>query len=397
MHFRRLPEPKDTEFEGTVEYTEKAVYLRENASVPITLTLSFKDQEAHKAEFELVSWEVEGAQEGVLKPVLGESPLKLGKNELSYIPKTPGSHKVTIKVAIKGEKKNVRTFCYTLEAKEVTWGVTGEAKEAGVLTIGIKDTPEALQGEQWSIINKQWSRGLEGALSEDISTLQYGSKDLEIKLTSIALEEPPTLTLTIQGPDAAEKSVAIDLKKACVEQLKEAISVERQEVLQKHHASVREKATVYQGNYAGAAREDATRELGALYETTTSLQEQTSSPLARIAQSISVLRHSGVEDLSALDALHSSMKREVAALSTSMRILKPMIAVLEHRSSGAIDPFSVLHDALQPRASDEVRGIDPRPTARQPAAGCQPQRPTSKDAAAPSYRTRQYTAKSGAY
>jgi ankyrin repeat protein len=362
MHFRRLPEPKDTEFEGTVENTEEEVYLKKDASVLITLTLSSQDQEAHKAEFELVSWKVEGAQEGVLKPVLGESALKLGKNELSYIPKNLGSHKVTIKVAIKGEEKNVRTFHYTLEAKKVTWGVTGEAKEAGVLTVDIQGTPEALQEEEWHIIKQQWSRGLGGVLSskefEDMNTLKPGSKDLNIELTSIALEEHPTLTLTIQGPDAEEESVAIDLKKACVEHLKEAISVEKREALQKHHASVREKATVYQGNYAGAAREDATRELGALYETTTSLQEQHSSPLARIAQSISVLRHSGVEDLSALDTLHSSMKREVAALSTSMRILKPMIAVLEHRSSGAIDPFSVLHDALQPRASDEVRGID---------------------------------------
>ena len=362
MHFRRLPEPKDTEFEGTVEHTEEEVYLKKDASVPITLVLSSKDKEAHKAEFELVSWEVADAQEGIILDIVpGKSPLKLGENLFHYTPQTPGSHQVTIKVAIKGEAENVRTFRYTLEAKEVTWEVTGEANKEGVLTIEIKDTPAALKGEKWRIIKQQWSRGLEGALSSqegDMNTLNPGStSNLKIELTNVALEEHPTLTLTIKGPDEEEKSVAIDLKKACVEQLKEAISAEKMEALQTHHASVREKATVYQGNYAGAAREAAKRELGALYETATSLQEQASSPLARIAQSISVLRHSGVEDLSALDTLYSSMKHEVTALSTSMRILKPMIAVLEHRSSGAIDPFSVLHDALQPRASDEVRGI----------------------------------------
>jgi ankyrin repeat protein len=264
---------------------------------------------------------------------------------------------------MKGEAKNVREFRYTLEAKEVTWEVTGAANEAGVLTINIQDVPGALQGEEWRITKQQWSKGLKGELSskefEDMNTLQYGSKNnLEIEFTGISLEEYPTLTLTIQGPDDEEKSVVIDLEKACVEHLKEAISVEKQEALQNHHASVREKATLYQGNYAGAAREDAKRELGALYETTTSLQEQHASPLTRIAQSISVLRHSSVEDLSALDTLYSSMKCEVEALSTSIRILKPMISVLAHRTSGAIDPFSVLHDALQPRASDEVRSID---------------------------------------
>jgi ankyrin repeat protein len=217
MYLRRLPKQKSTPFEGTMEDQAEEVYLKEGVSFPVTLILSSEDKKANEAQFKLVSWEVAGAQQGDL--VLEESTLKLGRNAFRYVPKSPGSHQVTIKVAIKGEEEHVRTFRYTLAVKKVTWEVTGTANEAGVLTINIQDTPVAFQEETWRIIKKQWSKGLIGALSEDVNTLQYGNNHLNIVLTGIALEEHPTLTLTIQGPDEEEKSIAIDLEKACLEQI----------------------------------------------------------------------------------------------------------------------------------------------------------------------------------
>jgi ankyrin repeat protein len=59
-----------------------------------------------------------------------------------------------------------------------------------------------------------------------------------------------------------------------------------------------------------------------------------------------------------LDAKRTTLQHELEALTFSIRILQPMVSLLEERDAGYIDSFSVLHDALQ-RESYDATSVAP--------------------------------------
>ena len=158
MHLRHLPEKKVITFKATLVAPKEVPYLGENTSIPIKLCLTAEDEEAKNAQFKLISWKVAGGQEGKLEV----STLKLGDNLLTYTAKQPGTHVLTIKVAIEGEEDSEQTFPCTIQIRDADYKIRGTADPTGRLTIQIEDAPEALRGEQWQITETAWSQGLQG-------------------------------------------------------------------------------------------------------------------------------------------------------------------------------------------------------------------------------------------
>lgn len=215
MRLRQLPEERVITFKGTLEVPKEVRYLGKNTSIPIKLRLTSEDEAAKNLQFQLVSWKVANGKKGILHV----SSLQLGDNILSYTPKEPGTHELTIKVAIEGEEDSVQTFQCTIEATQADWKVEGAVDATGELTIQIADVPAALRGERWHITETAWSKGLQGNIVHDPPGLTHGDNNLQVALHHIDLEAAPALHLTIKGPDEQEVPLIIDLTEACIAQL----------------------------------------------------------------------------------------------------------------------------------------------------------------------------------
>lgn len=111
------------------------------------------------------------------------STLKLGENVLKYTPKQPGTHVLTIKVAIEGEEDSEQTFQCTIQISDADYKIRGTADATGELTIQIKDAPQALRGEQWHITETAWSQGLQGNIAHDTQGLTHGDNKLKVERT----------------------------------------------------------------------------------------------------------------------------------------------------------------------------------------------------------------------
>ena len=167
---RKLPEKKVITFKGTLVAPKEVPYLGENTTSPIKLCLTAEDQAAKHAKFKLIAWKVAGGQEGKLEV----STLKLGENVLTYTPQQPGTHVLTIKVAIEGEEDSAQTFPCTIQIRDAAYKIRGRADATGKLTIQIEDAPQALRGEQWHITETTWSQGLQGNIAHDTQALTHG-------------------------------------------------------------------------------------------------------------------------------------------------------------------------------------------------------------------------------
>ena len=226
MHIRRMPEEKDIAFKGEVKKPQKTVY-RKGESREIQVHLTSSDEEAQDAQFKILSATLADGSPADLD----YTSLKLGKNTLHYTPQKPGTHELTLKVAVEGEEESAQILHYTLEAPAANWQVRGTANDTGNLTLQIVDVPEELQGESWRITNTTWSRGLQGTIA-DTSTLKSGDNNLQVALlTPMALEEPH-VSFTIQGPDSETRTCQIDLKNLSAETLKKQLGEEETREIQ---------------------------------------------------------------------------------------------------------------------------------------------------------------------
>ena len=213
MHVRRMPDEKDIAFKGEAKTAKKTVSTyRKGQSRDIQVHLTSNDEEAKDAQFKILSATL---ADGSPADVDYDS-LKLGYNTLSYTPKGPGTHEITLRVAVEGEG-NVQIIPCTLEAPAAEWRVSGTADATGNLTIQIADVPEELQGEPWRITNTTWSEGLEGNMNTP-TILQYGDNSFSLTLDQAVLSEP-YVRLNIEGPDAITKTCQIDLIALCMMQL----------------------------------------------------------------------------------------------------------------------------------------------------------------------------------
>ncbi len=224
MHIRRMPEEKDIAFKGEVKKPKKSV-CRKGESRAIQVHSTSSDEEAKDTQFKILSATLADGSPADLD----YTSLKLGDNTLSYTPKGPGTHALTIKVAVEGEEENAQTIHYTLEAPAANWQVEGRADATGNLTLQIEDVPEELQGGQWRITNTTWSRGLEGNMNTPTS-LQYGTNSFSLTLDQ-AVRSEPWVRLDIEGPDAITKTCQIDLMALCMMQLSDTLSDEKQSLI----------------------------------------------------------------------------------------------------------------------------------------------------------------------
>ena len=351
---RELPEEKEITFKGEVSSPEAKKPYIPGDKREIKLHLDSNDEEAKDAKFKIVSWEVTNGKKGTLDV----PSLQLGSNALSYTPNEPGTHELTIKVAIEGEEDSEQTFQCTIEATKSDWQVGGEADGMGNITLTITDASDGFHGGSWQITNVTWSTGLNGQIENIPTSLAYGTNSLQLTLNQVVLTESPWVRFTVKGPDRAYQTAQIDLREACIEKLRETLSGEELQHLKTHNAGVVQQAGTYQGNYAGTAREGAQRELGALYDTTTKLQAETTTQLERLVNNLDVLRNQNASGLTALDAKRTDLQRELAALDASVRILHPMVTRLRESNTGPIDSFGVLREALQ-QASYDATSMPP--------------------------------------
>ena len=340
MHVRRMPEEKDIVFEGEANTAKKSVY-RKGQSRDIQVHLTSSDEEAKDAQFKILSATLADGSPADLD----YTSLKLGDNTLSYTPKGPGTHALTIKVAVEGEEENAQTIHYTLEAPAANWQVRGTADHEGNLTLQIADVPEELQGEPWRITNTTWSRGLRGTMA-DTSTLNCGDNNLQVALTHIALEEPPTLNIAVEN-DGEEKLMSIDLRALCIARLEETLSEAQIQTLHEHNAAVKAQASTYQESYTGTAREDARRVMRRLFEETTRHQQTTITQLESLETNLNSLRHQDPAGLAVLDTRRTALQRVLEEHTHAVRMLQPMVTRLEESNTGSIDPYGVLYEALQ--------------------------------------------------
>ena len=349
MHIRRMPDEKDIVFEGEVEKPQKTVY-RKGESRKIQVRLTSSDEEAQDAKFKILSATLaDGSPADV-----DYDTLKLGYNTLSYTPKGPGTHELTLKVAVEGEEASAKTLHYTVEAPAANWQVAGQADNTGNIALTITDAPEEWRSESWRITSTRWSRGIQGRITGNITQLQAGENTLPITLQEISLVEPPQVHFTLQGPDSTSQSITLDLRAMCVARLEETYSQARIQVLSTHNETVRDQATNYQGNVAGNTRVEAQRTLNALYETTTRLQRDTNEQIERLQSNISILLLQYSADLTVLNNRSVALRHALEKLNESMRILQPMVDQLNASDQGPIDSWGVLYDSLQQGRYDEA-------------------------------------------
>ena len=339
--WRKLPEEKDIAFEGTAKKPPKSAY-RPGQARDIQLDLTSSDAEAKEAKFKVVSWSVANGKKGTLDT----ASISLGSNTLHYTPQEPGTHELTLKVAVEGEE-NIQTLFCPIEAPAAEWQVAGRADREGHVTLTIADAPEAWQAEPWRITSTRWSRGLEGRIDNEPTQVQHGENTLPITLQEIALEALPQVHFTLQGPDRASQSITINLRDACIAQLEATYNEAHIQSLIDHNKKVRKEAATYQGNLTGNDRVDAQWNLNTLHETTTRLQRETNEQLGRLQDNISILLTGFTADLTVLNDRSVALRHALEGLNASMSRLQPMVDQLNGRDQGPIDPWGVLYEALQ--------------------------------------------------
>ena len=273
---------------------------------------------------------------------------------MHYTPQEPGTHTLTLTVAVEGEEGSAKTIPCTLEAPAAEWQVAGRADDAGNLTLTIAEAPEEWRGEPWLIQSTRWSRGLLGSIANSPRQVQYGENTLAITLQAVALEELPQVHFNLQGPDNTNREINIDLSEACVARLEETYSEDQIQTIRVHNEAVRQQAATYQGNLTGNTRVEAQRSLNELHERTTRLQRETNAQIERLASNLTILRAQDATGLVVLEARHNELQGELSALNDSMNILQPMVTRLRNNDQGAIDPWGVLYEGLQQGQYDEA-------------------------------------------
>ena len=222
MHVRRMPEEKDIAFKGEVKTNpskKTKTYYVPNESREIQLHLDSSDEEAKDAQFKILSWEVADGKKGTLDT----SSIRLGNNTLAYTPQEPGTHELTLKVAVEGEEGSAQILPCTIEAPAAEWQVAGHADNTGNIALTIANAPEEWRSESWRITNSQLSEGLEGRIEP--TELHYGENQFRINLDQAVLTEPYVL-FTLQGPDTTPRTCRIDLTALCRAQLSNTMSEE---------------------------------------------------------------------------------------------------------------------------------------------------------------------------
>ena len=215
--WRKLPEERDIVFEGTTKAPQQSVY-RPGQARDIQLDLTSSDAEAKEAKFKVVSWSEANGKQGTLDT----SSVSLGSNTFHYTPQEPGTHKITLKVAVEGEEASAQTFNYTVEVPAAEWQVRGRANSTGQITLTIEDAPEAWHSEPWRITSTTFSEGLQGRIEPMPTRLNHGDNNLNIILDQVVLqEEEPHIRFTTQGPDGSSRDHQVDLTAFCVARLRD--------------------------------------------------------------------------------------------------------------------------------------------------------------------------------
>lgn len=339
MRLRQLPEEKVITFKGTLEAPKEVLYLGENTSSPIKLRLTSEDEAAKNVKLKLISCKVAGGQEGKL-----EVPtLKLGENVLKYTPKQPGTHVLTIKVAIEGEEDSEQTFQCTIQIRDADYKIRGTADATGKLTIQIEDAPQALRGEQWHITETAWSQGLQGNIAHDTQGLTHGDNNLKVALNHIDLEGAPVLHLKIKGPDQKEAPLIIDLTEACIEQLMVDLATRGTEAEQWcNNSQVTREQKI---DDTEAAKSDKCSKLQTLVAQLKIFQEQYQKNIESARESLDFVDSAQLKiQLLDNEKYNEKLKEEIKALDSNIYVLK----------KGSLGPEKLLFEALKHRDDETI-------------------------------------------
>jgi hypothetical protein len=219
-----MPDEKDIAFKGEVKTAKETVY-RKGESRAIQVHLTSNDEEAKDAQFKILSATLADGSPADLD----YTSLELGYNTLSYTPKGPGTHEITLRVAVEGEG-NVQDIHCPIEAPLANWKVEGRANSEGNITLTIEGAPDEWRSEPWQITNSQLSEGLEGRIEP--TELHYGENQFRIILTKAVLAEPH-VCFTVQGPDSETRTCQIYLTRLCIEQLSGTLRGEEQSLVER--------------------------------------------------------------------------------------------------------------------------------------------------------------------
>ncbi len=353
MKLRQLPEERVITFKGTLEVSKEVPYLGENTSIPIKLRLTAEDEAAKNAKFNVLSCKVAGEEQGKLEV----STLQLGENVLKYTPKQPGTHVLTIKVAIEGEEGSEQTFQCTIQISNAAYTIRGRADKEGKLTIQIEDVPAALHGGQWHITETNWSRGLQGNIA--YAGLTHGDNHLQVVLNHIDLEAAPALHLTIKGPDEHEAPLIIDLKEACIAQLMSDLTNSSTEA--KQWCKDSQVTRAQEIDDTEAAKRDKCSKLETLVAQLRIFQAQYQKNIKSAWNSLDVVESASLKiQLLDNERYNEALEEEIKALDINTYTLK----------KGSLNPEALLFEALKHRdhktintclnGNIDVRAVDDR-------------------------------------
>ena len=367
MHIRRMPDEKDIVFEGEAKTAKKTVSTyRKGQSRDIQVHLTSNDEEAKDAQFKILSATLaDGSPADV-----DYDTLKLGYNTLSYTPKGPGTHEITLRVAVEGEEENAQNIHYTLEAPAANWKVRGTANATGNLTIHIEDVPEELQGEPWRITSTTFSEGLEGRIENMPTRLQYGTNSFSLTLEQ-AVRSDPYVRLNIEGPDAITKTCQIDLIALCMMQLHSDMSDAEQLLvtrLERVNEYVQETNDAYNmtPEIVSDPIENSKRqaEITTLLGRLTAFKTQYQAELQTFEHSLETLDQAEVsENLHVFKTNNDELKDAIASLKSAQVQLQQHCATAE---TTLMLLMQVIEDGVDTAADIDIMIRDPKLNIRKP-------------------------------
>ena len=265
----------------------------------LSLHIHSKEQQAACLDYVLKHWEVTRVPrcagdhlQGKLyanpethRAISEDSPLDYGPQTLYYAPQGDPAGTYTLWLTLENEQGDQQKISTKIQVTQASYTLTGMANAAGELTLYIEDAPAAFAQDLWTLIEKQWSQGLQGRCLTRSTQLHYGENTLKLCVDAMALTAPPLLWLKIQGPDKQVNTVSISLREVCIAQL--GATLKKQEEALGHHLSATKQAREKNvGPNHVAAKQAKCERLQLLLKQSNVLQEECRATLTGSQQSL---------------------------------------------------------------------------------------------------------------
>lgn len=209
-------------------------YWKPEAPVALKLLLTSAEEALREEEFHVFSATLDDGTD--VREHVTHDALTLNENILRYTPQAPGEHTLRLRLGLDWEPEGAQKATCRIAVPAAPWRVRGQVNETGTLNFKMDGVDASWREEQWTLLpDPAWGSGVAGTLHnssggdsiwgvEEEETLSFDHKygennGLTLNLTKSSLHDPQ-VRFTVQGPDAVEKEVQVDLFPLCVAKLK---------------------------------------------------------------------------------------------------------------------------------------------------------------------------------